>query len=56
MAFYSTAAATLLPLLLYASRGTVFTGAFWRGWVEALAAYAGQGAGALPIAGVPDGP
>ena len=54
--FYATAVLTLLPLLLYASRGTLFTRAFWRGWVEALVAYAGQGVGALPIAELPDAP
>jgi TPR repeat len=52
--FYSAAAATLLPLLLYASRGTLFTPAFWRGWVEALVKYGSWGASALPIAQVPD--
>ena len=56
LAFYSTVAVTLLPLLLYASRGTLFTGAFWRGWVEALVAYAGEGVSALPIAELPDAP
>jgi hypothetical protein len=55
-AFYSTAAVTLLPLLLYASRGALFTPAFWHGWVEALVAYAGQGVGALPMAELPDAP
>ena len=56
LAFYSTATVTLLPLLLYASRGALFTRAFWRGWMEALVAYAGQGVGALPIAELPDAP
>jgi hypothetical protein len=56
LAFYLTVAVTLLPLLLYASRGALFTRAFWRGWVEALVAYAGQGVGALPIAELPDAP
>lgn len=56
LAFYSTAAVTLLPLLLYASRGALFTPVFWHGWVEALVAYAGQGVGALPIAELPDAP
>src|SRR5690349_3703148 len=26
----------LLPLLWYASRGHLFTGSFWRGWLEPL--------------------
>ena len=56
LAFYSTAGLTLLALLLAASRGTLFTGAFWHGWVEALVAYAGGGVGALPIAELPDAP
>jgi len=56
LAFYSAALLALLLLLLYASRGTLFTGAFWRGWGEALVAYAGQGVGALPIAELPDAP
>jgi hypothetical protein len=56
LAFYSTVAVTLLPLLLYASRGALFTGVFWRGWVEALVAYVGEGVGALPIAELPDMP
>jgi hypothetical protein len=56
LAFCSAVAVTLLPILFYASRGTVFTGAFWRGWVDALVAYAGQGAGALPLAELPDTP
>ena len=56
LAFCSTAAVTLLPLLLYASRGTLFTRAFWSGWVEALIAYAGEGVGALPLAELPDTP
>ena len=44
-----------LPLF-YASRGTLFTHAFRAGWIEALADYAGQGLGALPIAELPDAP
>ena len=56
LAFCSAALLVLLPLLLYASCGTLFTGAFWRGWGEALVAYAGQGVGALPIAELPDAP
>jgi len=56
LAFNCTVAVTLLPLLLYASRGALFTRAFWRGWVEALIAYAGEGVGALPIAELPDIP
>jgi hypothetical protein len=56
LVFYGTAVATLLPLLLYASRGTFFTRAFWHGWLEALFMFAGQGVSALPIAELPDGP
>jgi hypothetical protein len=56
LVFCSATAAALLPLLLYASRGTLFTRAFWRGWTEAFVAYAGQGLGALPIAELPDIP
>jgi hypothetical protein len=56
LTFYAIVAATLLPILFYASRGTLFTRAFWHGWVEALVAYAGQGAGALPLAELPDTP
>jgi hypothetical protein len=46
----------LLPLLLYASRGTLFSGAFLAGWVEALVRYGAQGLSALPIADLPDAP
>ena len=56
LAFYATAAVTLLPLLLYAGRGTVFRGTFWRGWLESLFMFAGQGVSALPIAELPDAP
>jgi hypothetical protein len=56
LAFYATVVATLLPLLFYASRGALFTRAFWHGWVEALVAYAAYGLGALPIAELPDAP
>jgi hypothetical protein len=56
LAFYSTAAVTLLPLLLYTSRGTFFTRAFGHGWLEALFVFAGQGVSALPIAELPDSP
>ena len=48
--------AVLFPLLLYASRGTLFTGAFWRGWVEALVMFGASGVGALPIAELPEVP
>jgi len=54
LTFYSTAGLSLLALLLVASRGTLFTGAFWRGWVESLVAYAGGGVGALPVAELPE--
>jgi hypothetical protein len=53
LVFGTAAAATLLPLLLYASRGTLFTLAFWRGWVEALVTYGSLGVGSLPVAEVP---
>src|ERR1019366_5786588 len=43
-------------LLLYAGRGTVFRGTFWRGWLESLFMFAGQGVSALPIAELPDAP
>ena len=56
LAFCSTVAGTLLLLLLYASRGTLFSTGFWRGWGEALVAYAWQGIGAIPIAELPDAP
>ena len=56
LAFCSTVAVALLPLLLYASRGTLFSPAFWRGWCEALDMYARQGGGAIPIAELPDAP
>ncbi len=52
----SAAAATLLPLLLYASRGTLFTRAFLGGWLEAFAMYGSWGVSALPIAELPDAP
>ena len=52
--FSAAAAATLLPLLLYASRGTFFTRAFWGGWLQALVMYGATGVGALPIAELPD--
>jgi hypothetical protein len=48
--FAAAATATLLPLLLYTSRGTLFTGAFLHGWIEALVTYGSSGVGALPIA------
>src|ERR1051325_140163 len=51
-----TIALTLFALLLYASRGTLFTGAFWRGWLEALLMYTSWGLSALPIAELPDAP
>ena len=54
--FYAAAAAALLPLLYYASRGTMFTAAFWRGWMEAFSAFAGQGMSAMPVAELPDSP
>jgi hypothetical protein len=54
-AFGAAAAATLLPLLFYASRGTLFTRTFWHGWLEALFAYGSLGLGSLPIAEVPGG-
>jgi hypothetical protein len=56
LTFCSTMATTLLALLFGASRGTLFTGTFWQGWVEALVAYAGGGITALPIAELPDAP
>jgi len=56
LAFYSAVIVALLPLLFYASRGTLFTRAFWHGWIEALVMYAAYGVGALPIAEVPDAP
>ena len=52
--FYGTAAATLLPLLLYASRGALFTQAFWRGWAEPIVRYGAWGVSALPMAELPD--
>jgi hypothetical protein len=52
----AAAMATLLPLLLCASRGTLFTSAFAKGWLEALVAYGSSGVGALPIAELPDAP
>ncbi len=51
-----TATAILFLLLLCASRGKLFTGAFWRGWLEGITAYAGRGISALPIAELPDAP
>jgi hypothetical protein len=54
--FCGAVAATLFLVLLYASRGTLFTGAFVKGWVEALIAYGSSGVGALPIAELPDSP
>ena len=54
--FGGAAAATLLPLLFYASRGTLFTKAFLGGWVEALVMFGASGVGALPIAELPDAP
>jgi hypothetical protein len=56
LAFCCTVAVTLLPLLLYASLGSLFTPAFWHGWLEALFMFAGQGVSALPIAELPDAP
>jgi hypothetical protein len=56
LAFYSAVAVTLLPLLLYASRGVLFTRAFWYGWVEALVRYPSLGLDFLPLAEVPDAP
>jgi len=55
-AFYLTAASVLVPLLLYASRGTLFTAAFLPGWLESLIKYGSWGVGALPVAIVPDAP
>jgi tetratricopeptide (TPR) repeat protein len=54
--FCGTVVITLLPLLLYASRGTLSSTAFWAGWVEALVKYGSQGLSALPIAELPDAP
>ena len=50
------AVATLFPLLLYASRGMLFSRAFGRGWVEAMVMFGSSGVGALPIAELPDVP
>lgn len=55
-AFVGIAAVTLLLLLSYATRGTLFTRAFLRGWLEALMQYGGWGVGALPMAGLGDAP
>jgi hypothetical protein len=54
--FGGAAAVTMLPLLLYASHGTLFTAAFGKGWVEALVLFGSSGVGALPIAELPDTP
>ncbi len=54
--FGVTTLVATLALLLYASRGTLSTRAFWNGWMEAFKMYAGQGVGALPIAELPDSP
>ncbi len=54
--FCGTAGVTALAMFLYASRGALFTGAFWSGWGEAFRMYAGQGIGALPVAEMPDSP
>jgi hypothetical protein len=56
LVFFACVAAILLPLLLYASRGTLFTSAFLRGWLEALFLFGSSGVGALPIAELPDAP
>ncbi len=54
IAFFATALGIVLIVLLYASRGTVFTHAFFAGWMEAFVVFAGQGVGALPLAELPD--
>jgi len=56
LTFCAAAALAILPLLLYASRGTLFSAAFWRGWLEAFVVFAGQGVSALPMAELPDAP
>jgi hypothetical protein len=43
LAYSLAASATLLPLLLYASRGALFTAAFWRGWLGAPFLYGAWG-------------
>jgi hypothetical protein len=53
LAFAAMMVTTLLPLLLYASRGTLFTAAFWQGWLGALFLYGSWGLSALPIAELP---
>jgi hypothetical protein len=52
--FGGAVVATAFPLLLYASRGTLFTRAFAEGWVEALFLFGSSGVGALPVAALPD--
>jgi hypothetical protein len=56
LAFYCAATLALVPLLFYASRGTLFSVRFLRGWTEAFVSYAGNGLGALPISELPDVP
>ena len=51
----AVAAAVLLAGLLVASRGTLFSRAFWTGYLEALIVYPKLGLGQLPLAGVEDG-
>ena len=54
--FYSAALATLLPLLFYASRGTLFSKGFFQGWLESLVKYGAWGVGALPVSTSPEMP
>jgi hypothetical protein len=52
--FYGATAAVLLPLLFYASRGTLFSSRFISGWLEALVRYGSLGLGAIPFAALSD--
>ena len=53
-AFGAGVVLTLLPLTWIASRGTLFHGAFWHGWMEGVKLQGFSGLGLLPIADVPD--
>lgn len=49
-AFGSGLVLVLFPLLFWASRGTMFSGNFWHGWLESLTRYGVYGLSALPMA------
>ena len=52
--FTAVGVATLLPLLNYASRGTLWSRQFWQGWLEPLITIGGLDLAALPIAEMQD--